>query len=747
MRHITRKTALQFFLFSLLFLPFFAHAAPSFFEPVQGDKSIETILAPIFGELFGGSASPFAAVMKIFNAACLTVGAMLSAYTLVAGTMNTAHEGEILGKKWSSAWVPIRTTLGMSLCAPLPSGYCVAQLLVAWAISQGVGLADNVWSTYTQTSINQSNMAPMTTLPNVQTLVSSILQSQVCMAAYNKVVQDLGESVQMAATGASNGGRQYGGAGKSPDACGSVSFSIKEVSDAKQGDAANSVYGSNIGQTSAAAVQQAHIQATAQIEGTLAPLAKALVDYRDSNGGSAPSLAPITEAIQQYQQQVSQAAKSSVAGEDALKQITESATKNGWLFAGAWFMKAAQLQDSVNKVVANVPTARPLRQSEFSSLTGDMRSYMNTANAVLSKANNGLSDKDLDAITGAGNSSNPFYKAFASFTNNTAGGLLAVASVDKNRHPLMAIKDFGDHVMVASEAAIAGGTLIKVAASAAKSESDSWLGQAANLGTLGTTSAMAGGLGEGAHITGNIIIALGFVMLMFGGSIAVVLPMMPFLRTFGAVIGWLVMCGEAIIAAPLWAVSHNRPHGDGIAGAASQGYMLILGLLLRPAFIILGFILSTLAVQALVPIFNDLFFVAFRTASAGSITGVVTILIMLGIYTGAVLSIINQCFKLVHEVPDKVLKWIGGGIEQLGQMADKMMNESRNTGVAVIGNISTQAQTLARQGGGGAMARAGASPGIKDSAGVKTEGRDTTAKPASYPLMPASKAEPDKPKE
>lgn len=157
-------------------------------------------------------------------------------------------------------------------------------------------------------------------------------------------------------------------------------------------------------------------------------------------------------------------------------------------------MKAAQLQDSVNKVVADVPTARPLRQSEFSSLAGDMLSYMTTSNTLLARANNGLSDKDLDAITGAGNSSNPYYKAFAPFVNDAAGGLMQAAMIDKSRHPIMAIKDFGDNVMVASEAAITAGLLIKVAASAAKSESDSWIGQAANVVTLGATSAIAGEL-------------------------------------------------------------------------------------------------------------------------------------------------------------------------------------------------------------------------------------------------------------
>lgn len=700
---IFRKSASFLLLFALLFLlaPHLAHAAgPEFFTVPTGDKSIESWLKPLFGELFGGSSSTFASVAKILNGACMTIGGCFSAYVLVFGTMATAHEGEVLGRKWSSAWVPIRTALGIGLVAPLGGGYCVAQFVVAWAAMQGVGLADNIWQTYTQSYVEKSNMAPTVTLPNVRNLAANVLQSQLCMAAFNRIQKDFpqGSSGEMVATSFSNG-RQYGGGGLSADACGSISYNTAQFATVQPGPAGSSIYGAALPAASLTTIQQAHITATAKMEATLGTLAKQIIDARD--GGTAPSVTSIFTAIQQYQEDVAAAAKSSVASDDARKAIVESATKDGWLYAGGWFMKAAQLQDATRNAVSAVPVAKPMRSSMGSQ---DMQIYMAAAQALLVQAGNSTSEKDLDAITGAGNTSNPWMRAFSDFTNSGANSVMSVAQIDNNRDPMMSIKDYGDNIMVASEAAIITGGVVKAGAAAVKAESDSWLGQVGNVVTLGLMSATAGGAASVADMAGTLIIVIGSAMFMFGGSIGVVLPMMPFLLYLATSISWLILVCEAVVAAPLWAVSHNRPGGNDIAGSASSGYMLILSLFLRPPLIVIGFILAMISLQVVIPVFNDVFFTAFRNTNAGSITGVGTMLFMIGIYAGSTISIVYQCFKLTHFIADKVLRWIGGGIEQLGEMAEKMHGDSKVMAVAAGAAATNQLSSISRQGFGGAGA-------------------------------------------
>nr|WP_232484083.1 hypothetical protein [Burkholderia gladioli] len=41
-------------------------------------------------------------------------------------------------------------------------------------------------------------------------------------------------------------------------------------------------------------------------------------------------------------------------------------------------------------------------------------------------------------------------------------------------------------------------------------------------------------------------------LLLVGAGLSLYLPMIPFITWFGAIINWLVIVGEAIVAAPLW---------------------------------------------------------------------------------------------------------------------------------------------------------------------------------------------------
>ncbi len=95
------------------------------------------------------------------------LAAFLAAYTLIAGTMSTAHDGEMLGKKWSSMWLPVRTALGTAMILPAAGGFCAAQVMVLWMINQGVGLADTIWNTYAS---NPSDGAVITTSASYQEL-------------------------------------------------------------------------------------------------------------------------------------------------------------------------------------------------------------------------------------------------------------------------------------------------------------------------------------------------------------------------------------------------------------------------------------------------------------------------------------------------------------------------------------------------------------------------------------------------
>ena len=110
-----RKSAIA--LLAML-LPSLAFAS-NLFDVPAGDVSMK-VLGAIFGGLLdsGGGSDPLLSGIKMFNGGCLIIGGILAAYTILAGTLNTAHDGEMLGKKFSSVWIPVRYSVGTALVLP-----------------------------------------------------------------------------------------------------------------------------------------------------------------------------------------------------------------------------------------------------------------------------------------------------------------------------------------------------------------------------------------------------------------------------------------------------------------------------------------------------------------------------------------------------------------------------------------------------------------------------------------------------
>lgn len=172
------------------------------FSPPPSDFSV-VFLGNIFGIVDGvlhGTGSQIMGTMfGVFNSAVLALGGIIIMYTLLVSTMNTAHEGQMLGQKWSSIWVPMRSTLGLALLIPKASGYCLMQIFVMWVTVQGVGAADKVWNaalSYLNRggTIVQSQVNPLKEQLNGSTATLSqgaavILSGQVCMAGIQQILE------------------------------------------------------------------------------------------------------------------------------------------------------------------------------------------------------------------------------------------------------------------------------------------------------------------------------------------------------------------------------------------------------------------------------------------------------------------------------------------------------------------------------------------------------------------------------
>jgi conjugal transfer/type IV secretion protein DotA/TraY len=188
------------FIFNLLPLQVFAQSTGTgdsttlSLTPPDTDLSmgyLSNIFGTVDGVLTSSGSQLLGAMFSIFNGAVLVLGGIVILYTLFISTLNTAHEGEMLGKRWSSMWIPLRSVMGIALLVPKTSGYSFVQIFMMWIAVQGVGAADSVWNKaldyFMQGGIliqqNQNLTSKgITGASDVTTAGVKLLQSMTCLA-------------------------------------------------------------------------------------------------------------------------------------------------------------------------------------------------------------------------------------------------------------------------------------------------------------------------------------------------------------------------------------------------------------------------------------------------------------------------------------------------------------------------------------------------------------------------------------
>src|SRR3990167_7018605 len=149
----------------------------------QSLNYLNIIFGPVGSGVLGGvgPVTLMGAMFQTFNTMALTIGAFIVVYVTLMGVIMTAHEGEFLGKKFQSIWLPIRMVLGIAGLVPISNGYCAIQIVIMWIIVQGIGAADTLWGTvlnYVQ--MNGSVFAATTPDAGIKNNLGNLFQALVC---------------------------------------------------------------------------------------------------------------------------------------------------------------------------------------------------------------------------------------------------------------------------------------------------------------------------------------------------------------------------------------------------------------------------------------------------------------------------------------------------------------------------------------------------------------------------------------
>ncbi|MCF6776949.1 DotA/TraY family protein [Thiotrichales bacterium 19X7-9] len=112
-------------------------ASRNILETVFGGR-VDTLLTDVKTTLFS-------VTFHWFNTGLLAITFVLYAFIIIIGTINTARDGQFLGKQWSGHWISLRAIFGTICAVPFSTGYCVAQYLIFAMVTAGISFADYVW--------------------------------------------------------------------------------------------------------------------------------------------------------------------------------------------------------------------------------------------------------------------------------------------------------------------------------------------------------------------------------------------------------------------------------------------------------------------------------------------------------------------------------------------------------------------------------------------------------------------------
>lgn len=646
-------------------------------------------------------------ISQVLNLGMLAFTGFIIAYNALSGVLNSAREGVVLGKAHSTLWIPFRMVIALFFVFPWSAGYSTMQVGIIWLAGQGIGLANEGWKSSLDFIESTGSLYPPVIHLNEEAIALSLLQSRVCMHGVNyadgranivdkpielvkdgiifdtsidpnevsvserppskKVAQRFTSASNLIATKAAylvsrfNGHpdgvpRYYGS-----NACGEFSLEFGEIDE-----------GSGI-RDAILTFQDNVVQAYSQMDASIDPLARAIINEKFIPNSPAADTTLLTTIIETFKADYEDAINTFVS-DVAAARVGKWANGNpdqvgsaigardaGWISAGAWYWDIQRINAETQKMVKeglkpqiDGLNATVQEHDDFPLIAEAFETYRNSRTVI-------------DTYTGA--PVNVMETSSYSDENISLGMMSGPINFALHRamahpDPVSGLADLGRVIIGTVEIAYLASYAVASTTTAARRG-----GEAVpfNIGVAALSL-----LESGAKGILSIIVFAGLLLLPIAMMLAFYLPATPLVIWLLGVAGWFVLLIEAVFAAPLWAASHAMPEGDGFVGQRAQaGYMVVLSLLLRPILMLAGFYAS-MPLMIVMGKITLLLFYPFMTSMIGdSLTGIISFVGIMAVFTGLIISIAHRAYGLIHEIPDKIFRFIGGGVENLGEASNE----------------------------------------------------------------------------
>jgi conjugal transfer/type IV secretion protein DotA/TraY len=640
-------------------------------------------------------------LMGTFNSVAITVGVLILAWSMTQGIVGTAHEGKFLGQRMHSVWAPFRAGLSISLLAPVFKGICAIQLICLLCIGSSVKLANTLWtSSLDYIGQHYGQVYDLSVPPSLdqstRALAKGILKSLAIQ--YH---QEIFEEEEMPADYAHVEWREDK---QDTKFMGDGYYDLRFRAPAR-GPMATGLADVDMGRVVVptmirdSKISQARIDSVYQMINDLAPLARSIVEkmHPKYDTGAPIDKSLLQKAIDNYNKKLSALipqilTEHNTEYEENLQNFVSQAKKDGWLFAGAYYWNISGYADMIHKIADDEPTYHDGNEELLMKVsTDELVSVLGGVNIVAEQV-----EASMDAVQNSAPESTGFWKIANKLSRDVFGKYTIdlVTSKLMNGDPIANLSSLGHIIINTTYSGIAAAALLKASIDGSKSLGGWWkkFADGASGGFVGALQKSA------ASMVGLIVPVFLFLLIPFfcmGLSLAYYLPAMPFIAWLTATIGWLLLVMETIFAAPLWAVAHALPEGEGMAGQHGRtGYMMLLAVLVRPPLMVVGFMCAVI-IMPLIGSLSGLTFMVFSRNMAGNhFTGITTCIAMTFLIGFVMVLVSHKVFKLITHLPDTVTKWVGQTIHNLGEDGDEQRTRAMFTGA--VGKV---------EGAGGASMR------------------------------------------
>ncbi len=729
------------------------------------------------------------ALFEFYSYGILLVAVIIICYHVISIVLETAESGVPFGTRYNHAWAPIRLVLFFALLLPIGvGGINLAQFVLLSAAKYGSNLATNGWIMFDATTEqaylgDTDNLIATPITPDLYTMAAFMSIARTCSWAEGRINGRDIRPYLVKGTGVAGGRDVSGGMPAFADALGApaaggasdtgaifVRFGVQD--EALYRGEAGAVYPFcgevsltvvDQSQPGSAVMQQAYLEMIGCLwngaDGASFPCG--ITTYTDQGRdytirysvahdmNKFPDMSPYVgdqvkaAVIISLNESINTALETAIEEQTANGDWTNNAAMQlGWGGAGIWFNKIAEQNGALtsavlaNPQISKMPDVmeyiRDQKQGQDSNVpfsqmftprlsSGDVVTFrtpeerevaiiLNQAFKYWGMSTGGANYQGSPETANAGSSGNIIIDIMNVFMG-TRGLFDMCANTDI--HPLAQLSAIGKAAIEHSIMAFGGAMFFGLTGGGASLMQEHNFAQA--FGAISQFFMTFAGLG-----------------LIVGFLLYYILPFLPFIYFFFAVMTWVKSIFEAMVGMPLWALAHLRIDGESLPGdKAATGYFYILEIFLRPICILIGFLGGIIIFTALVKVLNSVFFLAISNlsghviegetagaagcfappagagtpAAAGGVTqmefarGVVDQFFYTLVYAVIVYMMGMPCFKMVDLVPDNIMRWLGAGVSSFGSQdgdpADNLMTYAA-TGASLAGSSFKQSLSGAK---------------------------------------------------